>query len=65
MWFRYVVALGLILIGIAFVLMILGGCSGLKVEGGCTYERTVKTSYICQPDGQLEHYRVAPGGPEP
>lgn len=45
--------------------MAMTGCSALKVEGGCTYERTIKTSYVCEPGGSLEHYRVAPGGPEP
>jgi hypothetical protein len=44
---------------------LLAGCSGLKVEGGCTYQRTVTTSYVCPVDGHLQHFRLAPGSPEP
>ena len=47
------------------LLLALAGCSGMKLEGACTYARTVTTTYQCQPDAHLEHYRVAPGGPEP
>lgn len=43
----------------------LSGCSAMKVEGDCSYERTVTTSYQCAPGSTLEHYRVSPAGPEP
>jgi hypothetical protein len=46
-------------------LVALAGCSGMKLDGGCTYTRTVTTAYQCPAEGHLEHYRVAPGGPEP
>lgn len=46
-------------------LILLAGCSGLKVDGACTYTRTVATTYQCPAEGTIEHYRVAPGGPEP
>lgn len=41
----------------------LAGCGAIKLEGECTYERTVTTSYQCAPGATIEHYRVAP--PEP
>jgi hypothetical protein len=53
------------LFALAFVVMALGGCSGLKMDGACTYTRQVTTSYQCPAEGQLQHFRVAPGGPEP
>lgn len=52
-------------VALLLALCLLSACSGLKVEGGCTYTRTVATSYQCPAEGQLQHYRVAPGGPEP
>ena len=39
----------------------LGGCSAMVVEGDCTYERTVTTSYQCMPQGRIDHKRVSPG----
>lgn len=46
-------------------LLALAGCSGLKVEGACVYERTITTSYYCEPGSTIEHNRVAPGIMEP
>jgi hypothetical protein len=46
------------------VLMLLPGCSGLKLDGGCHYERTVVTRYQCEPGSKVEHYRLAPTAPD-
>lgn len=55
-----------LLIGLPWAVLPFIGCSSLKVESSCVYERTVTTSYQCEPGGSLEHIRVAPGAsPEP
>jgi hypothetical protein len=47
----------------ALALALLAGCSGLKMEGACTYSRTVETQYVCKPDGKIDHYKIdAPEG---
>jgi hypothetical protein len=43
---------------------LLASCSAIKVDGDCSYERAVTVTYVCQPDGKLEHYRLAPVAPE-
>jgi hypothetical protein len=45
---------------VAFVLMLVAACGAIKVEGGCTYVREVKTSYHCETGGKAEHIRVTP-----
>jgi hypothetical protein len=50
----------LALIGLGLVL---GACSGLKVDGACTFVRSVTVTYQCPAEGKLEHYRIWP--PEP
>ena len=47
------------------ILLALAGCSGLKMEDQCTVTREVKTTYVCEPGGKVEHYRVTPAGAEP
>lgn len=42
-------------------LILLAGCSSMKIDSACTYQRTVTTSYVCPVDGKVEHLRVAPG----
>jgi lipoate synthase len=54
-------AVAVVALVLAFVVMAMTGCSSLKVEGACTYTRTVETSYQCEPGSTLEHTRVAPG----
>jgi hypothetical protein len=46
------------------IVFMLAGCSGLKVEGDCTYVREVKTTYHCEPAGKLDHVRIAPTAPD-
>jgi hypothetical protein len=60
-------ALAVAALALAFLVMVLAGCSRLKVEGECEYKRTITTTYQCQPGGNMEHNRLAPGGgpPEP
>jgi hypothetical protein len=50
---------------ILLCVLLIPACSGLKVDGACTYTRQVTTSYQCPAEGRLEHFRIAPGGPEP
>jgi hypothetical protein len=45
---------------LALALLVMPGCSGLKVEGDCTYVREVKTTYACETGGKAEHIRVTP-----
>ena len=46
------------------IIVATAGCSALKVEGGCTYTRSLVTTYQCPDDGRLEHNRLAPWNPE-
>jgi hypothetical protein len=46
-----------------FALMLIA-CSGMKVEGECTYVREVKTSYHCETGSKLEHIRLSPTAPD-
>jgi hypothetical protein len=50
---------------LVLVLVLLAGCSGLKVDGACTYVREIRTTYQCPIEGKLQHFRLAPGVPEP
>jgi hypothetical protein len=44
----------------ALVLALSQGCSGLKIDSGCSYVREVKLTYQCAPGGHLEHLRTMP-----
>ena len=54
-----------LLLAFVLALMLLAGCSGLKLDGSCVYERTVSTRYTCEPGSSMDHKRLAPVGPEP
>jgi hypothetical protein len=46
---------------LGLALAALAGCSAMVIEGDCTYERTVTTSYQCLPGAKIDHKRVSPG----
>ena len=47
---------------VAAVIFVLGiaGCAVVKVEGECTMVREIKSTYHCDADGKLHHFRVEP-----
>jgi len=55
---RIVVAAILVSTGVGLVLWLLAGCGMIKVDGACTYTREVNTSYVCEPGGRVEHWKV-------
>jgi hypothetical protein len=57
-------AVAVLVLVVAFVVMALTGCSQLKLEGGCEYERTITTKFTCPADGKAEQHRLAPWNPD-
>lgn len=57
-------AVAVLALVLAFVVMTLTGCSQMKLVGGCEYERTITTRYVCPNEGTIQHNRLAPWNPE-
>jgi len=55
---RIVVAIVLMATGVGLVLWLVSGCGMSRVDGACTYTREVATSYVCEPGGRVEHWKV-------
>lgn len=43
---------------LALLVVTLAACSGLKVEGECTYMREVKVTYVCEAGSSINHIKI-------